>query len=160
VGGLVRIEAADRGGSERLLRYCARPLFTPDRLRELDGEHLLYERTKPGPRGNRPLRVTPLELRDCLAAPVAPPRIHRHRYFGASMWTAAHQKLRGDRERRVLGRLLTAWPPSARHPFLVCAGCPKGPSVAIPGAQCRMDSTSAWSRRALLMLSPPRAATR
>ena len=51
VDGSVRIEAADRAGRERLLRYCARPPFALDRLRELDPEHLLYERTKPDPAG-------------------------------------------------------------------------------------------------------------
>ena len=82
VDGSVRIEAADRAGRERLLRYCARPPFALDRLRELDPERLLYEGTKPGPGGNGPLLLTPLELLDRLAALVPPPRIHRHRYFG------------------------------------------------------------------------------
>jgi hypothetical protein len=82
VDGSVRIEAADRAGRERLLRYCARPPFALDRLRELDPERLLYESTKPGPGGNGSLLLTPLELLDRLAALVPPPRIHRHRYFG------------------------------------------------------------------------------
>ncbi|MCC6197261.1 MAG: transposase [Burkholderiales bacterium] len=34
--GSVRIAAADRAGRERLLRYCARPAFALERLRELD----------------------------------------------------------------------------------------------------------------------------
>jgi hypothetical protein len=55
VDGSVRIEAAGRAGRERLLRYCTRPPFALDRLRELDPEHLLYERAKPGPGGNGPL---------------------------------------------------------------------------------------------------------
>ena len=38
--GSVRIEAADRAGRERLLRYCARPPFTLDRLRELGSRTL------------------------------------------------------------------------------------------------------------------------
>jgi hypothetical protein len=42
VDGSVRIEAADRAGRARLLRYCARPPFALDRLRELDREHLIY----------------------------------------------------------------------------------------------------------------------
>ena len=42
VDASVRIAAADRAGRERLLRYCARPLFALDRLRELDREHLIY----------------------------------------------------------------------------------------------------------------------
>ncbi len=40
VDASVRIEAADRAGRERLLRYCARPPFAMERLRELDPEHL------------------------------------------------------------------------------------------------------------------------
>jgi tetratricopeptide (TPR) repeat protein len=44
-----RIEAADRAGCLRLLRYCARPPFALDRLRELDPEHLLYDLPKAGP---------------------------------------------------------------------------------------------------------------
>jgi hypothetical protein len=42
VDGSVRIEATDRAGRERLLRYCARPPFALDRLRERDREHLIY----------------------------------------------------------------------------------------------------------------------
>jgi len=37
----VRIEGADRPGLERLLRYCARPAFALERLREVDAEHLV-----------------------------------------------------------------------------------------------------------------------
>jgi len=36
VDGSVRIEATDRAGRERLLRYCARPPLALDRLREHD----------------------------------------------------------------------------------------------------------------------------
>ena len=43
----MRIEAADRAGRERLLRYCARPPFALDRLRELDAERLLYDTPNP-----------------------------------------------------------------------------------------------------------------
>ena len=82
VDGSVRIEAADRAGRERLLRYCARPPFALDRLRKLDREHLSYDHLKPGPGGTGPQILTPLQLLDRLAALVPPPRIHRHRYFG------------------------------------------------------------------------------
>lgn len=40
VDGSVRIEASDRSGRERLLRYCARPPFALEPLHELDAEHL------------------------------------------------------------------------------------------------------------------------
>jgi len=45
VDASVRIEAADRAGRERLLRYCARPPFALERLQQRDAEHLLYEAT-------------------------------------------------------------------------------------------------------------------
>ena len=82
VDASVRIEAADRAGRERLLRYCARPPFALERLRELDPEHLLYASTETGPRRHGPQILTPLQLLDRLAALVPPPRVHRHRYFG------------------------------------------------------------------------------
>ena len=78
----VRIEAQDREGLERLLRYCARPAFALERLREIDPEHLVYESVKPGVGGGVSLMLTPLELIDRLAALIPPPRRHRHRYFG------------------------------------------------------------------------------
>jgi hypothetical protein len=74
--------AGDGAGRERLLRYCARPPFALDRLRELDPEHLVYDPPKPGPGGSGPQCLTPLELLARLAALVPPPRLHRHRYFG------------------------------------------------------------------------------
>jgi hypothetical protein len=78
----VRIEGADRPGLERLLRYCARPAFALERLREIDAEHLVYESIKPGPGGSVSLMLTPLELIGRLAALIPPPRRHRHRYYG------------------------------------------------------------------------------
>jgi hypothetical protein len=78
----VRIEGDDRPGLERLLRYCARPAFALERLREIDAEHLVYESVKPGPGGSVSLMLTPLELIDRLAALIPPPRRHRHRYYG------------------------------------------------------------------------------
>lgn len=79
VDGSVRIEAADRAGREQLLRYCARPLFALDRLRERDPKHLLYESAKTGPGGGGSLLLISVELLDWIAALVPPPRIQRHR---------------------------------------------------------------------------------
>ncbi len=45
--GSVRIEAADRAGRERLLRYCARPPFTLDRYVNWGPERLLCEAPNP-----------------------------------------------------------------------------------------------------------------
>ncbi|HRQ96556.1 MAG TPA: transposase [Candidatus Accumulibacter phosphatis] len=49
----VRIEGTDRPGLERLLRHCARPAFALERWREIDAEHLVYERIKLGRDGKR-----------------------------------------------------------------------------------------------------------
>ena len=90
----VRIEAHDRAGLERLLRYCARPPFSMERLRKA-GSALVYrcakQHSEPASdrradqRGARAdeLTLTPLELIDRIAALVPPPRTHRHRYYGA-----------------------------------------------------------------------------
>lgn len=85
----VRIEAADRAGLERLLRYCARPAFALERLRQVDAEHLVHEAAKPGPGGGVSLMLTPLELIDRLAALIPPPGRHRHRYYGVLAPNAA-----------------------------------------------------------------------
>ena len=78
----VRIEAQERDALERLLRYCARPAFALERLREIDPEHLVYESVKPGPGGSVSVILTPMQLLDRLAALIPPPRRHRHRYVG------------------------------------------------------------------------------
>ena len=78
----VCIAPTDRAGLERLLRYCARPPFAMDRLRQR-GAELVYHCPKPQAGGKRcDLVLTPLELIDRIAALVPPPRTHRHRYFG------------------------------------------------------------------------------
>ena len=85
----VCIEAHDRAALERLLRYCARPPFSMERLRK-EGSKLVYrcakQRSEPASdkRGAKAdeLHLTPLELIERIAALVPPPRTHRHRYFG------------------------------------------------------------------------------
>jgi len=78
----VRIEAHDRRGLERLLRYCARPPFAAERLEELDAHRLIYSLPKPAPDGRTQLILSPLELIGRIAVLVPPPRQHRHRYYG------------------------------------------------------------------------------
>jgi len=83
----VRIEAADRAGLERLLRYCARPPFAMDRLKQR-GADLLCRcgkgHTEPlqSDKYSGELVLTPLELINRIAHLVPPPRTHRHRYYG------------------------------------------------------------------------------
>ncbi|MCP4869092.1 MAG: hypothetical protein GY898_10290, partial [Proteobacteria bacterium] len=52
VDASVRIEADDRAGLERLLRYCARPPFALERLEAIDAQRLIYRLTKPRPDGS------------------------------------------------------------------------------------------------------------
>jgi len=61
----VRIEARDRAGLERLLRYGARPAFASERLTwHRDGEQLLYQLPKPAVDGRRVLILSPPPLYD------------------------------------------------------------------------------------------------
>jgi len=85
VDASVRISADDRRGLERLLRYCARPLFAQKRLSWAGEDHdrLVYRLPRPMPDGRITLYMTPLELLDRLARLIPPPRRHRHRYHGA-----------------------------------------------------------------------------
>jgi hypothetical protein len=69
----VRIEGTDRPGLERLLWYCACPAFALEGLREIDAEHVVHERIKPGPGGGVSLMLTPIQLIGCLAALIPPP---------------------------------------------------------------------------------------
>jgi hypothetical protein len=75
VDAAVRIEAWDRDGLERLLRYCARPPLALERLEATGTERLVYHLSKPGPDGRTDLTFTPLELIDRLAALIPPPRV-------------------------------------------------------------------------------------
>jgi Putative transposase. len=85
----VRIEACNRKGLERLLRYCARPLFAGERLVWAQpGQRLIYQLPKPRPDGQTALSLTPIEFLERLAALIPPPRRHRHRYHGVLAPTA------------------------------------------------------------------------
>jgi len=76
VDASVRIEAEDRAGIERLVRYCARPPFALERLHALDSSpalaspegRLLYRFPKPDVHGRTELLLTPLELLEALAS--------------------------------------------------------------------------------------------
>ena len=94
----VCIEAHDRAGLERLLRYCARPPFSMVRLRKA-GSELVYRCAKQysepssDKRGAKAdeLTLSPLELIDRIAALVPPPRSHRHRYYGVLAPNSPHR---------------------------------------------------------------------
>ena len=79
----VTVPAWDRAGLERLLRYCARPIFASERLQWIKkDQQLVYRLPKARPNGQTVLHLTPLEFLDKLAVLIPPPRKHRHRYHG------------------------------------------------------------------------------
>jgi hypothetical protein len=98
-----------------------------ERLREIDPEHLAYDSAKPGPGSSLTLMLTPLELLDCLAALIPPPRRHRHRYFGV---LAPNSPLR-------LAITALAGPqaetPAAQTPAAAAAAAPPAPASASAG---------------------------
>jgi hypothetical protein len=91
VDASVRLPAWDRGGLERLVRYCARPAFSAERLDRWDGETWIYRPRRPLASGETSLVLSPLELLSRLAALVPPPRRHGIHYYGV---VSAHAKLR------------------------------------------------------------------
>jgi hypothetical protein len=97
----VRIEASDREGLERLIRYCARSPFALNRLHLVDGrsDQVLYILPKPDPAGRTALRLSALEFLDRLATILPPPRIHRHRYHGVFAPNAPLRPLVTERAR-------------------------------------------------------------
>ena len=69
----VVVSATDRDGRERLLRYCARPPLSLERLSVLDDGRIAYAIRKPW--GNETHRVmSPLQFLARLAALIPPPR--------------------------------------------------------------------------------------
>ncbi len=82
VDGSVTLPDWDRQGLERLVRYCARPPISQERLGKAGEDLLVYQLRKPTVDGRTELYLTPLELLDRLGQLVTPPRIHKHRYCG------------------------------------------------------------------------------
>jgi hypothetical protein len=78
----VRIQAFDRDGLEKLIRYCARPSFASENLR-WNGPWLIYRLPKPCHTGKTWIQLDPLEFLDKIAALIPPARRHRHHYHGA-----------------------------------------------------------------------------
>jgi len=77
----VVVAASDREGRERLLRYCARPPLSLERLSVLSDGRIAYAIRKPW--GNETHRVmSPLQFLARLAALIPPPRHPLIRFYG------------------------------------------------------------------------------
>ncbi|HWA73779.1 MAG TPA: transposase [Polyangiaceae bacterium] len=132
----VVVSAADREGRERLLRYCARPPLSLQRLRVLPDGRVAYALRKPW--GKQTHRVmTPLQFLARLVALVPPPRHPLIRFHGVF---APHSGLRA----RVIPSALSATPS--------VAGCSTPQSAT--GHSVHAHSTAAAAAQ-----SPPSAAT-
>jgi hypothetical protein len=82
VDASVRIAEWDRQGLERLVRYCARPPLSAERLEQLNESTLVYHLRKPTLDSHTELILKPVELLERLSQLITPPRIHKHRYCG------------------------------------------------------------------------------
>jgi len=135
----VRIEATDRTGLERLIRYCARPPFALDRLHLVGGrsDQILYLLPKPDLAGRTALRLSALEFLDRLATILPPPRIHRHRYHGVFAPNAPLRPLVTARARED-----NALAAEAPEPPLPPPTPPTAPAPLPEGAEARTPDTT------------------
>ena len=135
----VRIEATDRTGLERLIRYCARGPFALDRLHLVGGrsDQILYILPKPDPAGRTALRLSALEFLDRLATILPPPRIHRHRYHGVFAPNAPLRPLVTEQARED-----NALATHAPDPPLPLPTPPTAPAPQAEGAEPRTSDTA------------------
>jgi len=109
----VRAAVQDSDGRERLLRYCAGPMFAGERL---PWAALYGHRPEQQQQRSIELRLSASEFLDRVAALIPPPRKHLHRYFGvlaphspwrikwcSKVWECGWRGLAG-RRRRLGGR--------------------------------------------------------
>ena len=143
----VRIEATDRTGLERLIRYCARPPFALDRLHLVDdrSDQILYLLPEPDLAGRTALRLSALEFLDRVAKILPPPRIHRHRYHGVFAPNAPLRPLITARAQED-NALATPTPaPDSPLPLTPTAPCPKTESPASQPPDAASSRPSKWA---------------
>ena len=114
----VRIHENDRAGLERLLRYCARPPFSMNRLHRVFGtdDKLIYQLPKPLPNGQTKLILSPLEFIDKLVRLVSAPNVHRHRYFGVLAPNSPIRKQVVNMAGKVINETVVDEPESVQKP--------------------------------------------
>lgn len=83
VNGDVSIDASERRGLKRLIRYCARPAFADNQLSLTKNDRVNFELSKPSVKGETELILSPFEFLDKLAQIAPKPRKHRHHYHRA-----------------------------------------------------------------------------
>jgi hypothetical protein len=85
----VPIDGEDRKGGARLIRYCARPVFSGEKLMVLsekaetaDKTPLQYDVSKHSQKTEPPLNLSATELFNNFSKLIPPPRRHRHHNHG------------------------------------------------------------------------------
>ncbi len=88
----VTVRADDREGLEKLLRYCARPPFSLERMSLLADGRIAYRLRKPRKSGATHLVLEPVQLLARISALIPPPRFALTRFAGvlapSSPWRA------------------------------------------------------------------------
>jgi hypothetical protein len=87
----------DRHGLEQLVRYCARPPISQERLGRINETILVYNLRRPTIDGRGELLLTPEELLDLLSQLVTPPTPSPSRTSAASCRAAGHFSWRASR---------------------------------------------------------------
>ncbi len=94
----VHIEGNDCRGAERLIRYCARPAFSGEKLTLIskkaetaDSTRLQYDVNKASQKTEPPLILSATTLFDNLAKLIPPPHRHRHHYHGVLAPNSKHR---------------------------------------------------------------------
>ena len=115
-----RVAAQDSAGRERLLRYCARPMFAAERLVWAgEGVQVRYRLPWSALQEHRVGQQRPIELRlsaseflDRVALLIPPPRKHRHHYFGVLAPNSPWRELVTAQAGRKLaaGRAISCFP--------------------------------------------------
>jgi hypothetical protein len=78
----VKIEAWNKDGLERLIRYCSRPPFKSENVR-LNGPWVRYLLPKPSHTGKTFIQLEPVEFIDRISHFIPYPRRHRRHFHGA-----------------------------------------------------------------------------
>ena len=148
----VTVRAGDGEGLERLLRYCARPPFSLERLSLLPDGRVAYLLRKPRRNGATHLVMTPVQLLARISALIPPPRFPLLRLSGVfaprSSWRAAVvPKTPATRRRRRRARRRRSARLPRRSPRAARGGIRARPRERVRGAARGRASATASSGR-------------
>jgi hypothetical protein len=141
----VHIQAGDAKGREILLRYCARPALSLERLSVLADGRIAYQTKYPGRGGKTHRLMTPIEFLARLSALIPPPRRPSFRYHGAFAPAARWRNLVAPAAVIAPGQADPSDPCRNRAPATSRSGDCRAPSAA---DRSRQQKSSARDGRA------------